>query len=486
VEQYPSFDRRRWLADHIGAGSGPGSHEASKRNGGPPNALLNSSGRSGCSGEVLSVEFGLLGPQLVRDGGRPVLVSAPRQRVLLAGLLLNAGQVVSLDALADMLWEGQPPAGARAALHSAIQRLRSTLGPARPALIATRPPGYVLQLGDGEFDVRQFGMLAARGQAAAEAGAWAETAGLLREALGLWRGKALADVLSALLQSREVPPLEDGRLQVLSLRIDADLRLGRQGELVGELRQLVAAHPLMEHFHAQLMLGLYRAGRQGDALAVYQDARRVLAEELGVDPGPELRTLHGRILAGDPGLLLAPAGQPPDGPPPGPLASAAAPGPPGAGHEPVVPRQLPVAARHFAGRADELKELARLAGEAGEAGRAAAAGAVHRRRPRRQQPRAAAGAASRRPARRRRAAGRAGCRARGRQRAGRVLLVLPAARPRCGAGLPAARPASRPRHQRPRRRQHGRAAAARSPGRAGRADPGPPVGRAGTGPVRLP
>ena len=322
------------------------------------------------------MEFGLLGPLLVRDGGRPVVVSAPRQRVLLAGLLLNAGQVVSLDALADMLWEGQPPAGARAALHSAIQRLRSTLGPAGPALIATRPPGYVLQLGDGEFEVRQFGVLAARGQTAAEAGAWAEAAGLLREALDLWRGKALADVPSALLQSREVPPLEDGRLQVLSLRIDADLRLGRQGELVGELRQLVAAYPLLEHFHAQLMLGLYRAGRQGDALAVYQDARRVLAEELGVDPGPELRTLHGRILAGDPGLLQAPAGRPPDAPPPGPLADAAAPGPPGAGHEPMVPRQLPVAVRHFAGRADELKELARLAGEAGGAGRAVVISAI--------------------------------------------------------------------------------------------------------------
>src|SRR5262249_31020632 len=163
-----------------------------------------------------------------------------------------------------------PPAGARAALHSAIQRLRSTLGPAGSALIATRPPGYVLQLGDGEFDVRQFGVLAARGQTAAEAGGPAGGAGAVRgggglwrrEALDLWRGKALADVPSALLQSREVPPLEDGRLQVLSLRIDADLRLGRQGELVGELRQLVAAYPLLEHFHAQLMLGLYRAGRQ--------------------------------------------------------------------------------------------------------------------------------------------------------------------------------------------------------------------------------
>jgi DNA-binding SARP family transcriptional activator len=249
---------------------------------------------------VLVVDFGLLGPLTVSDGARPVVVSAPRQRVLLAALLLDAGRVVSVDTLAEVLWDGEPPAGARGAMHSAIQRLRSALGSAGAGLIGTAPPGYVLRLGDAGFDVREFGVLSARGRAAARTGAWTQAAGLLREALGLWRGEALADVPSPLLRQREVPGLEDARLQVLGARIDADLALGRHGEVVAELRQLVAAHPLWEHFAAQLMLGLHRSGRQGDALAAYQDVRRVLAAELGVDPGPELRRLQQQILAADP------------------------------------------------------------------------------------------------------------------------------------------------------------------------------------------
>jgi DNA-binding SARP family transcriptional activator/Tfp pilus assembly protein PilF len=319
---------------------------------------------------VLAVDFGLLGPLLIREDGRPVAVSAPRQRVLLAALLLSAGRVVSVDALAETLWHGQPPTGARGALHSAIQRLRSALGPGGPALITTRPPGYVLELGDGGFDVRQFGVLAARGQAAAQAGSWVQAADLLREALGLWRGEALADIPSELLRAREVPPLDDERLQVLGLRIDADLQLGRHGEVVAELRQLAAAHPLLEHFHAQLMLALYRSGRQGDALTAYQDARRVLAQELGIDPGPELKDLHQRILAADPGLLAIPAGQPPA------TTAAAAPSGPGGAWQPVVPRQLPVATRHFAGRAGALKALAGLVAETGEASRAVVISAI--------------------------------------------------------------------------------------------------------------
>jgi DNA-binding SARP family transcriptional activator len=334
-----------------------------------------------CWGEVLVVDFGLLGPLLVRDGARQVVVSAPRQRVLLAVLLLNTGRVVSVDTL----WDGRPPTGARGALHSGVQRLRSTLGPAGAALIVTRPPGYAIEVGEGHFDVRQFGVLAARGRAAAETGAWAEAAALLREALGLWRGEALADVPSQLLRDREVPHLEDQRLQVLGARIAADLQLGRHGEVVAELRQLVVAYPLREHFHAQLMLGLYRSGRQGDALAAYQDVRRLLSAELGVDPGPELQLLHQRMLAADPGLLLAGESQQPSPTPvtPGPPdtgatdapGSAGPAGPPGEGAEPepVVPRQLPVAARHFAGRGNALKVLAGLAASAGEAGGASRA-----------------------------------------------------------------------------------------------------------------
>ncbi len=288
---------------------------------------------------MLVVDFGLLGSLTVSDGGRPVVVSAPRQRVLLAALLLDAGRVVSVDTLAEVLWDGEPPAGARGAMHSAIQRLRSALGTAGAGLIGTAPPGYVLQLGDAGFDVREFGVLAARGRAAARAGAWAQAAGLLREALGLWRGEALADVPSLLLRQREVPGLEDARLQVLGARIDADLALGRHGEVVAELRQLVAAHPLWEHFAAQLMLGLYRSGRQGDALAAYQDVRRVLAAELGVDPGPELRLLQRQILAADPALIPTGNGATAAG-------AAAAPGPTSAPGPTAAAGARPVRSRH--------------------------------------------------------------------------------------------------------------------------------------------
>ena len=308
------------------------------------------------------MDFGLLGPLRVRDGPRQVPVSAPRQRVLLAALLLGAGRVVSLDSLAGTLWEAGAPAGARGALHSAVQRLRSTLGPAGGRLIETRPPGYLIRVEDAGLDIREFSVLAARGHAAAQAGAWAQAASLLREALGTWRGEPLADVPSQVLRDREVPPLADQRLHALAARIDADLHLGRHGEVVAELRQLVADHPLQEQFHAQLMLSLYRAGRQADALAAYQAVRRVLADQLGIDPGPGLRLLQQRILGADSELLL-PAAEPSSSPP-------AAPGPPATpgGRPPapgqVVPRHLPAATRHFAGRDEALKALAGLAAEA--------------------------------------------------------------------------------------------------------------------------
>ena len=309
------------------------------------------------------MDFGLLGPLLVRDGTRPVPVSAPRQRVLLAALLLSAGRVVSLDALTEVLWDGEPPAGARGALHSAVQRLRSTLGPPGADLVETQPPGYLIKVGDGELDVRRFRALAERGHAAAEAGAWAQAAGLLRDALGLWRGEPLADVPSRLLRDREVRPIEDQRLQVLAARIDADLHLGRHGEVVAELRQAVVAHPLQEQFHAQLMLSLYRSGRSADALAAYQDVRRVLADELGIDPGPELRLLHQRILAADSELIHAAIGEQ-SGSAAETFSAPAAAHRDLAAQDRVVPRQLPAATRHFAGRAEALKMLAGLAAEA--------------------------------------------------------------------------------------------------------------------------
>ena len=322
------------------------------------------------------MDFGLLGPLRVRDGTRHVFVSAPRQRVLLAALLLSAGRVVSLDTLTETLWEDGSPAGARGALHSAVQRLRSTLGPAGASLIETRPPGYLIKAEDVGLDIREFSELATRGHAAAEAGTWAEAASLLREALGRWRGEPLEDVPSQVLRNREVPPLADQRLHALAARIDADLHLGRHGEVVAELRQLIAEHPLQEQFHAQLMLSLYRAGRQADALAAYQVVRRVLADQLGIDPGPELRLLHQRILGADSELLL-PAGADPSGSPPAAPSPTAAQGarPPAPGH--VVPRQLPAGTRHFAGRDEAVKALAGLAAEAAEGSPATVICVIH-------------------------------------------------------------------------------------------------------------
>jgi len=320
------------------------------------------------------VEFGLLGPLLVRDGARRITVSAPRQRVLLAALLLEAGRAVSLDALADSLWDGEPPAGARGALHSAVQRLRVSLGPSGAAVISTRPAGYCLDLADGEFDVAQFTALAGHGHAAAEAGLWEQAAGLLGQALELWRGEPLADIPSRLLREREAARLDDQRLRALAARVNADLQLGRHDAVVPELRQFTAAYPLREGVHAQLMLALYRSGRQADALAVYQGVQRVLADELGIDPGPELKLLYQRILAADPQLMSPAAGQPPAAasgqasarrPQSGPGQPADANGRGGpAAADLVIPRQLPAGARHFAGRDEELKWLSALAAQA--------------------------------------------------------------------------------------------------------------------------
>ena len=311
------------------------------------------------------MDFGLLGPLRVRDGARHVSVSAPRQRVLLAALLLSAGRVVSLDSLAGTLWEGGAPAGARGALHSAVQRLRSTLGPAGASLIETRPPGYLINAEDAGLDIREFSELAARGHAAAQAGTWPEAASLLREALGRWRGEPLEDVPSQVLRNREVPHLADQRLHALAARIDADMHLGRHGEVVAELRQLVAEHPLQEQFHAQLMLSLYRTGQAvrrpgrlpGRTARSGRPARhrpRPRAQAAAsAHPGRRQRAPapRRRRTAQSPTGSAQPVRRPWH-----PLA--------GPGQEYVVPRQLPAATRHFAGRDEALKALAGLAAEA--------------------------------------------------------------------------------------------------------------------------
>jgi len=257
------------------------------------------------------MEFCLLGELLVRAGGRAVPVSQPKQRAVLAALLLNANRAMPLDELGETVWGPDPPPSARVTLQNYVKRLRHSLGDAGHSRILTRPRGYLISVQAGELDVATFEALLAGAWTAAREGSWEIAGREARAALALWRGEPLADVESDSLAVREVPRLMELRLQALEVRIDADLHLGRHTEVIVELRDLVGVHPLREHLHALLMLALYRDGRQGEALAAYQQARRVLLEELGAEPGTELSELHQRVLTADPGLAPpkpAPAG----------------------------------------------------------------------------------------------------------------------------------------------------------------------------------
>jgi DNA-binding SARP family transcriptional activator len=252
------------------------------------------------------VEFGLLGPLLVRAEERSIAISAGKQRVLLAALLLAVNQVVAIDKLAEALWQGSPPETARVTLQNYIMRLRHTLGPTGYERIVSRPAGYLIEVRRGELDVAQFAELQSAGIVAARAGAWESASSQLAAALRLWRGQPLADVQSPLLVA-EVPRLAEMRLAALESRIDADLHLGRHREVTAELAALAAAEPLRERVHELLMLALYRSGQQAAALAAYRQARRRLVDELGVEPGPALRELNQRILQSDPTLRIAAA-----------------------------------------------------------------------------------------------------------------------------------------------------------------------------------
>ena len=248
--------------------------------------------------------FGVLGPLLVRNGDVVVDVPAGRPRVLLVALLLRAGTTVSSGTLAEILWDGAPPPGAEVTLRSHVSRLRQSLGPGGRERVVTRYRGYVIEAGEEEVDLLLFRRLCREGGAAARNGEWARAWASLDEALGLWRGPPLADVPCELLHRDELHGLEELRLQALEWHADAGLGLGRHAELAAELQPLTAAHPLRERFYAQLMLAQYRCGRQAEALATYQNARQMLAETLGADPGTELRDIHQRILTADPSLNL--------------------------------------------------------------------------------------------------------------------------------------------------------------------------------------
>jgi DNA-binding SARP family transcriptional activator len=248
----------------------------------------------------------LLGPLEVECGDRPVSIGAAKERVLLGLLALNAQRVVSAERLIDALWGEDPPESAGVSLRVLISRLRKSLAAAGcDGTIRARPPGYVLAGDEVDVDVDRFQALAARGTAQLAAGSARAAAATLRAAVALWRGDRLAESSETRLGG-EAARLAEARLAVLEARVDADLACGRHAELVGELEELCRAHRLRERLWAQRMLALYRCGRQADALAAGQQLRTTLADELGLDPGGELRRLEAAILAQDPALSPPP------------------------------------------------------------------------------------------------------------------------------------------------------------------------------------
>ncbi len=248
------------------------------------------------------LEFRLLGPVEVFADGSPLSLGGRKQRATLAILLLHANRVVSVDTLADDLYAGAPPVTAVKQVQRQISDLRRMLG-ARAA-IETRPPGYLIRVGDAQLDLHRFEGLAEDGRLALDRGDADAAAELLREALALWRGAPLADLAYEAFAQVPVARLEEIRHAALEERIEAELALGRHAQLIGELEQLIAEHPLRERFRAQLMLALYRARRQAEALDAYRRTREELVEELGIEPGSAIRELERAILAHDPSLDL--------------------------------------------------------------------------------------------------------------------------------------------------------------------------------------
>ena len=250
------------------------------------------------------MEFRILGPlEVLDDSGVPVILRSSRERAVLALLLLSPNRVVSSERLADDLWGDRPPEGAAHALQVNISRLRKALRDAGAEdVLVTRSPGYLVEVDRDAVDAARFEALLARSREESARGDHRDAAATLREALGLWRGPALADVPDAPLARAEVARLDEARLTALEERLDADLACGRHGELVAELDALTRAHPLRERLWGQRMVALYRSGRQADALRAYRDLRTVLGDELGLDPSSTLQRLEGAILRHEPEL----------------------------------------------------------------------------------------------------------------------------------------------------------------------------------------
>ena len=248
------------------------------------------------------MDFRILGPLEVMHEGRALPVAGARQRELLALLLLEAGRVVSSDRLMDELWGARQPAAGATALRVRVSQLRKALR-AGGEVLATRAPGYALLVAARGLDLWRFERGLTEGERAAgdDPGAPVDA---LASALGEWRGAPLSDVAYAPFAQAAIVRLEELRASALELRIEAELALGRHAHLIGELQGLVGEHPLRERLWAQLMTALYRDGRQAEALAAYRAARERLIDEIGIEPGPELRALEARILAQDPALAV--------------------------------------------------------------------------------------------------------------------------------------------------------------------------------------
>jgi predicted ATPase/DNA-binding SARP family transcriptional activator len=247
----------------------------------------------GSDAAVARLEFRILGWLEVLREGALVEVGPRKLRALLALLVLNADRVVSADRLIEELWAGRPPSGAAKTLRSYISRLRAVVG---GDVLRSRPPGYVLAIEPEQVDARRFERLLTEGRRARARGDPTKAAASLRQALALWHGAALADLADEPFASVEARRLEELRLEALEERIEADLDCGRHHELTGELEALLSEQPLRERLWAQLMTALYRSGRQADALAAYQRARGLLADEFGLETGEELRALEQKIL----------------------------------------------------------------------------------------------------------------------------------------------------------------------------------------------
>jgi DNA-binding SARP family transcriptional activator len=248
------------------------------------------------------MEFGLLGPLMVRCDGIITQIQRGKQRALLATLLLNANHAVRFDEIAESLWGATPPSSMQATIRNYVKRLRRALGVTGWDRISTHPRGYMISVSDCELDISRFEALLEAARTSVRGGFWAQAADQASTALSLWRGEPLADVESDTLAQQEVPRLVEMLLQAQEVRIDAGLHLGRHDEVTIELQRLSGAHPLRERLYVLLMLALYQCGRQAEALNVYQQVRVRLARELGTDPSAQLRKLYRQILTADPAL----------------------------------------------------------------------------------------------------------------------------------------------------------------------------------------